>query len=111
MGLKMYNKNAFFKFVPREIGEIASKDFHLQKQETDIFTINENRFVVSNKVSCNNGNRWRYVLCSHEDGGTIIPLLYKKKKAYLTMAHLNATITFKCFKQKSFKWYLCMQGR
>lgn len=90
MSLKMYNKKALLKFVPREF---ASKLFHQQKQVTDIFTIDENRFVFSDKVSCYNGNGWRYVYAFTKMEGTIIPLLIKKPKTYLTMAHLNATIT------------------
>ena len=34
--------------------EFTTKDFYGQRQTTDMFTINVNRVVVSNKVSCNN---------------------------------------------------------
>ena len=35
--------------------EIASKDCYRQRPITDIFTINVNKFVLSDKVPCNNG--------------------------------------------------------
>ena len=34
--------------------EVTTKDFHKQRQITDIFTIDVNKLVVSDKVSCNN---------------------------------------------------------
>ena len=37
------------------------KDFHGQRQITDIFMIDANKVVVSNKVSCNNGKDCRYI--------------------------------------------------
>ena len=33
--------------------EIAFKDFYRQRQITDIFTINVNKLMVSDKVPCN----------------------------------------------------------
>ena len=36
--------------------EVTTKDFYGQRQITDIFTIDVNKVVVSDKVSCNNGN-------------------------------------------------------
>ena len=52
-----------FKFGQNEA---ASKDFYKQRQVTEIFTIEVNKFVLSNEVSCNNGklycklsNSWR----------------------------------------------------
>ena len=38
--------------------EVASKDFHKQRQITDIFTIDVNKVVLSDKVPCNNGKDW-----------------------------------------------------
>ena len=35
--------------------KVASKDFHNQRQITDIFTIDVSKMVLSDKVSCNNG--------------------------------------------------------
>ena len=60
--------------------EIASKDFYKQKQLTDIFTIDVNKVVVSDKVSCNDGKNWRYIVGYQVHGETIIPLLIKTPK-------------------------------
>ena len=35
--------------------QFTTKDFYGQRQITDIFTIDVNKVVVSDKVSCNNG--------------------------------------------------------
>ena len=35
--------------------EVKTKDFYGQRQISDISTIDVNKLVVSNKVSCNNG--------------------------------------------------------
>ena len=60
--------------------EVASKDFHKQRQITDLFTIDENKVVLSGKVQCNNGNYWWYIV-SHQVGGeTIRPLFIKTPK-------------------------------
>ena len=42
--------------------EVASKDFHKERQITDISTIDVNKVVLSDKVSCNNGKDWRYIV-------------------------------------------------
>ena len=66
-----------FKFG--QIG-VASKDFHKQRRITDIFTINVNKVVLSDKVLCNNGKDWRYIAGYQVDGETIIPLFIKTPK-------------------------------
>ena len=66
-----------FKFG--QIG-VASKDFHKQRRITDIFTINVNKVVLSDKVLCNNGKDWRHVAGYQVDGETIIPLFIKTPK-------------------------------
>ena len=35
--------------------EVTAKDFYRQRQITDIFTMDVNKLVVSEKVPCNNG--------------------------------------------------------
>ena len=35
--------------------EVTTKDFYGQRQITDIFTVDINKAVVSDKVPCNNG--------------------------------------------------------
>ena len=42
--------------------EVAFKDFQKQRYITDILTINVNKVVVSDKVSCNNGKDWWYIV-------------------------------------------------
>lgn len=60
--------------------EIASKDLYKQKQITDIFTIDVNKVMVSNKVSYNNAKDWRYIVGYHVDGKTVTPLFIKTPK-------------------------------
>ena len=60
--------------------EVAAKDFVKQRQITDIFTIDLNKMVLSDKVSCNNGKDWRYIAGYQINGETIIPLLIKTPK-------------------------------
>ena len=66
-----------FKFG--QIG-VASKDFHKQRRITDIFTIDVNKVVLSDKVPCNNGKDWRHIAGYQVDGETIIPLFIKTPK-------------------------------
>ena len=60
--------------------EIASKDFYRQTQITDIFMIDVKKVVLSDKVSCNNGKDWRYIVGYQVDGETMIPLFIKTPK-------------------------------
>ena len=57
--------------------EVAYKDFHKQGQVTDIFTIDVNKMVLSDKVPCNNGKDWRYIVGYQVDWETIKPLFIK----------------------------------
>ena len=57
--------------------EVASKDFHKQIQITDVFKIVANKLVLSDKVSCNNGKDWWYIVDYQVDGKTIISLFIK----------------------------------
>ena len=56
--------------------EVTTKDFYRQRQITDIFTIDVNKVVVSDKVSCNNGKDRRYIVGFQLDGG-LVPLFIK----------------------------------
>ena len=60
--------------------EVTTKDFYGQRQITDIFTIDVNRVVISDKVPCNNGKDCRYIVGHQLDGETIIPLFIKTPK-------------------------------
>ena len=59
--------------------EVTTKDFYGQRQITDIFTIDVNKVVASDKVSCNNGKDCRYIVGYQVDGG-LIPLFIKTPK-------------------------------
>ena len=48
-----------FKFGQKEV---TAKNFYMQRQITDIFTIDVNKVVVSDKVSYNNGKDCRYIV-------------------------------------------------
>ena len=61
--------------------EVALKDFHKQSQVTDIFTID---VLLSDKVPCNNGKDWRYIVGYQVNGETIIPLFIKTPKNIFT---------------------------
>ena len=60
--------------------EVASKDFHEQRQITDTFTIDVNKVLLSDKVPRNNGKDWRYVLGYQVDAKTIMPQFIKTPK-------------------------------
>ena len=66
-----------FKFGQKEV---TTKDFYGQRQILDIFTIDVNKLVISDKVSCNNGKGCRYIVGYQVDGKTIMPLFIKTPK-------------------------------
>ena len=59
--------------------EVTTKDFYGQRQITDIFTIDVNKLVISNKVPCNNGKDCRYIV-SYQVDWVLIPLFIKTPK-------------------------------
>ena len=59
--------------------EVTAKDFYGKRQITDIFTIDINEVVVSDKMPCNNGKDCRYIVGYQVDGG-LIPLFIKTPK-------------------------------
>ena len=59
--------------------EVITKDFYRQREITDIFTIDVNKLVVSDKVPCNNGKDCRYIVGYQVDEG-LIPLFIKTPK-------------------------------
>ena len=67
---------SIFKFGQMNI---ASKDFYKHKQVTDIATMDISKVSASDKVSCNNGKDWKYVI-GYQHENTIIPLLVKTPK-------------------------------
>ena len=60
--------------------EVVSKDFYKQRQITDIFTVDVNKVMFSDKVPCNNGKDWPYIVGYQVDGETIIQLFIKTPK-------------------------------
>ena len=60
--------------------EVASKDFHKQRRITDIFTIDVNKVVFSDKGPCNNRKYWHHIAGYQVDGQTVISLFIKKPK-------------------------------
>ena len=56
--------------------EVTDKDFYGQTQITDIFTIDLNKVVVSDKVPCNNGKDCRYIV-GYQVDEALIPLFIK----------------------------------
>ena len=72
--------------------EVTTRDFYGQRQIIDIFTININKVVVSDKVSCSNGKDCRYIVGYQFDGG-LVPLFIKTLGTYLVMACHNTIKT------------------
>ena len=56
--------------------EVITKDFYGKRQITDIFTVDVNKVVVSNKVSCNNGKDCGDVV-GYQVNDALIPLFIK----------------------------------
>ena len=65
-----------FKFGQKEV---IVKDFYKQRQITNIFTIDGNKVVGSDKVPCNNGKDSRYI-ADYQVDGALIPLFIKTPK-------------------------------
>ena len=69
--------------------EVTTKDFYRQRQITDIFTIDVNKLVISDKVPCNNGKDCPYIV-GYQVDGALTPknvfsygvLQYNKNSAY-----------------------------
>ena len=59
--------------------EVTTKDFLGQRQITDIFTIDINKLVVSDKVPWNNGKDCRYIV-GYQVDEALIPLFIKMSK-------------------------------
>ena len=67
--------------------EVTTKDFYGQRQITDIFTIDVNKVVVSDKVLCNNGKDCRYI-AGYQIDGALVPLFIKTpKNIFVMMCH------------------------
>ena len=59
--------------------EVTTKYFYGQRQVTDLFMIDVNKLVVSDKVPCNNGKDCHYII-GYQLDEALIPLLIKTSK-------------------------------
>ena len=62
--------------------KVTTKDFYGQRQIIDIFTINVNKVVVSDKVLCNNGKDYHYIVGYQVDGALMPPLIKTPKNIF-----------------------------
>ena len=69
-----------FKFCQKEV---TVKDFYWQRQITNTFKIDVNKVALSDKVSCNNGKDYRYIV-DYQVDGALIPLSFKMPKNILS---------------------------
>ena len=58
---------------------VTTKDFYGQRQITDVFTMDVNKPVISDKVPCNNGKDCLYIV-GYQVNGALAPLFIKTPK-------------------------------
>ena len=68
-----------FKFGQKEA---TAKNVYKQRQITDIFTIDVNKAVVSDKVLCNNGKGCRYIVGYQVDGALMLLFIKMPKNIF-----------------------------
>ena len=76
---KKETENFFLTTSFAEIKNVQPKTLMHQKQVNDIFLIDVNKVIVSDKVSCNNRKDCRYIL-GYQVDGRLIPLFIKTPK-------------------------------
>ena len=83
-----------FKFGQKEV---TAKYFYRQRQIPAIFTIDVDRVVVSDKVSCNNVKDCLYIAVYQVDEA-LMPQFIKTPKIYLVMVchNMEKTIPIEC---------------
>ena len=59
--------------------QVTTKDFYGQREITDLFTIDVNKVVISDKVSRNNGKDCRYII-GYWANEALMPLFIKTPK-------------------------------
>ena len=74
--------------------EVTTKDFYRQRQITDIFTIDINKVLVSDKVPCNNGKDCSYIV-GYQVDGTLITLFIETPKN--TFSHIMSQYVKKSY--------------
>ena len=88
--------------------EVTTKDFYEQRQISDLFMIDVNKLVVSDKVSCNNGKDCRYIV-GYQVDGALMPLFMKTPKnifSYVVSQYAKNsayTMSFNVFEEKASK--------
>ena len=73
------SKKRIIKMIKFGQKEVTAKYFYRQRQITDIFTIDVNKVVPSDKVLCNNGKDCHYIVVYQVDEA-LIPLFIKTLK-------------------------------
>ena len=85
--------------------DVTTKNFYGQRQITDIFTIAVNKLVASEKVPCNNGMDYPYIV-SYQVEGALVPLFIKTPKTIFSYGVLQYdkysayTMSFNVFEEK-----------
>ena len=88
--------------------EVTTKDFYEQRQISDLFTIDVNKLVVFDKVSCNNGKDCRYIV-GYQVDGALMPLFMKTPKNIFSYGvsqytkNSAYTMSFNVFEEKAWK--------
>ena len=77
--IKKYLQEHIIKKLKFGQKEVTTKDFYVQRQITNLLIINVNKAVVSDKVSCNNGNNCLHIIVYQVDG-ELIRLFFKTAK-------------------------------
>ena len=83
-----------FKFGQKNV---TAKDFCRQRQITDVFTIDVNKVVVSDKVPCNNGKDCRYIV-GYQVKKALIPQFIKTPKNIFSygVSQSDKTLLIQC---------------
>ena len=90
--------------------EVTTKEFYGQRQIADIFMIDVNRMLISDKVSCNNEKDCRYVV-GYQLDEVLIPLFIKTPKNVfsdgVSQYDKNSayTMSFNIFEEKASRKY------
>ena len=79
MIIKKVLKKYLIKMLKFGQKQVTTKDFYGRRQITDLFTIDVNKVVVSDKVPCNNGKDYRYIV-GYQVDKSLIPLFIKTPK-------------------------------
>ena len=88
--------------------EVTTKDFYGQGQITDIFTMDVNKLVISDKVPCNNGKDCRYIV-GYQGHAALILLFIKTPRDIFSYGvsqfdkHSAYTMSFNVSEEEAWK--------